>query len=396
MIRIAYVVDHLQMGGAQRHLLQVARGLDRQRYAPEIWTTSAEPGTLAPDFEALGVPVSSFGKGSTLMSPRTLTACQRVARDWRERDVHIVHGYLFEGNLLGTLAARLAGRRVILVSKRSLDRYDRWDRRLAAAWTNRAATRVTVNAGPIRDLVIDHEWCPGSRIEHIPNGVPLPNPSELAREVPQPPDPRGTGPLVGMVGRLGWKKGYEFALQAFARVREQYPDLRVDIVGDGDLRDELPRQAHALGLSETVRFLGQQTDVPRRMLGFDCYVLSSVIEGMPNALLEAMALGRPVVTTAAGGSAEVVVDGESGLVVPIRDADALAEAIARVLSEDLLAQRLGRAAAERARDHFSETAMLSSLDRLYRTEMSRAGLKEEAVPVENLSGEPAREGALPR
>lgn len=396
MIRIAYVVDHLQMGGAQRHLLQVIRKINRDRYAPEMWTTSAEPGELAPEFEAEGVPVRSFGIRSTLMSLATLRECRRVATDWRARDVHIVHAYLFEGNLLGTIAGRMAKRPVILVSKRSLDRYDRWDRRAAAWWCNRKATRVLVNALAVRNVVLEHEGCPPAKIEHIPNGVRLPDPLTIA-ESTDPPDPRGDGPLVGMVGRLGWKKGYEFALRAFARLRERIPGLRVDIVGDGDLREGLEAQSRELGLEETVRFLGQRNDVHARMRGFDCYVLSSVVEGMPNALLEAMALGRPVVTTSAGGSAEVVVDGESGMVVPPKDADALADAIERVLREELLAERLSRGAVARVRSHFGELAMMSALDRLYRKELSAAGLKEEPGRVEQSPRDPsAGEGAAPR
>ncbi len=396
MIRIAYVIDHLRMGGAQRHLLQVVRRLDRRRYAPEMWTTSADRGELAADFEAEGVPVRSFEIESTLMSLRTLTACRRVAQDWRTRDIHIVHAYLFEGNLLATIAGRLAKRPVILISKRSLDRYERWDHRAAAWWCNRTATRVLVNAISVRNVVLEHEGCSPSVIEHIPNGVPLPDPTQIP-EAPTPEiDPRGDGPLVGMVGRLGWKKGYEYALQAFAQLRDRVPGLRVDIVGDGDLRQELEAQAKELGLEGTIRFLGQQTDVARRMSTFDCYVLSSVIEGMPNALLEAMALGRPVVTTSAGGSAEVAIDGESGLVVPPRDADALSSAIERVLTEELLSERISRGAASRVKSQFSERAMLTALDTLYRREMTAAGLKAETARVEQSSGTAAGEGTVPQ
>lgn len=397
MIRIAYVIDHLRMGGAQRHLLQVMRRLDREQYAPEIWTTSANRGELEADFEALDVPVHSFEIQSTLMSGKTLAACRRVAADWRARDIHIVHGYLFEGNLLGTIAGKLAGCRVLLISKRSLDLYKRWDHRIAAWWNNRAATKVTVNAVAVRDVVLQHERCAPGKIVNIPNGVPLPDAAQSG-SAPDADDPRGDGPLVGMVGRLGWKKGYEYALDAFAQLKDRIPGLRVDIVGEGDQRDKLEAKSSELGLADTVRFLGQQTDVPRRMRGFDCYVLSSVIEGMPNALLEAMALGRPVVTTAAGGSAEVAIDGESGLVVPTHDADALASAIEQVLTNEILRERISRAAALRVKNHFSEQAMMSALDTLYRTELAAAGLKAEPRPVEQSrgAGPVSGEGVVPQ
>lgn len=366
MIRIAYLVDHLAVGGAQSHLLQVVRGLDRDTYAPEMWTASADPGDLASTFEAAGVPVRSFGIEKTMLSPSTLSAAMRVGRDMRRRGVRIAHGYLFEGNVLAALVGRFGRLPVTIVSKRSLDRYDRLDRRLAAALSNRLADVVTVNAAAVRDLVAEHEWCPGSRMVLIPNGVALP--PRTAR-----PRPRNDRPVVGMVGRLGWKKGYPHAIRAAALLRDRVPGVRFDIVGDGDMRAELEALVREAGLADTVRFLGQRRDVPELMAGFDCYALSSVIEGMPNALLEAMAAGLPVVTTSAGGSAEVVVHGESGLVVPPADPEALANAIATVLADPGRAARMGAAAEARARSTFGLEAMLATMDGLYRAQLARAG-----------------------
>jgi glycosyltransferase involved in cell wall biosynthesis len=374
MIKIAYIIDHLRVGGAQRHLLEVVRGLDRERFKPEMWTAAAEPGDLAPVFERYGVPVRSFGIGSTMLSPRTLGAVKRVAGDLKGRGVSIAHGYLFEGNFLAGLVGRYARLPLTLASKRSLDRYTRLDRRLAAWLSNRLATRVTVNAEAVGNFVVAHEWCPPAKLVKLPNGVALPSAQDVSPPTSSQPDPRGSGPLVGMVGRLTWKKGYEFAIEAAATLRDRVPGIRVDIVGDGPLRAQLEAQVESSGLEKTIRFLGQRKDVPQLMTTFDCFMLSSVIEGMPNALLEAMALGRPVVTTSAGGSGEVVVDGESGLVVPPHDPHALAAAVERVLRDRTLAERLGEAAIRRVRDNFSLEAMLRGLEALYTSELARAGI----------------------
>lgn len=374
MIRVAYVIDHLRVGGAQRHLLEVVRGLDRDRYALEMWSAAADPGDLASVFEREGVPVRSFGISGTMLSPRTLSAVRRVARDLAARDVQVVHGYLFEGNFLAALAGRLGRRPVTLVSKRSLDRYGRADRRIAAWVSNQLASRVTVNASAVWDVVREHEWCAPGRMVLIPNGVALPASVEPSASRRDAEDPRGNGPLVGMVGRLSWKKGYDVALAAFAQLRDALPGVRVDIVGDGELRADLEARAQSLGLGNTVRFLGQRRDVPELMRGFDCFVLSSLIEGMPNALLEAMAVGRPVVTTSAGGSAEVVVDGECGLVVPPGDAAAIARAVESLLRDPQRARTFGERAERRVRESFSLEAMLRSFDELYTSELARAGV----------------------
>jgi len=373
MTKVAYIIDHLRVGGAQRHLLDVVRGLDRERFTPEMWTASPDPGDLASVFEKNDVAVRSFEIPATMLSPRTLLAVKRVGDDLRRRRVQIAHGYLFEGNFLAALVGRYARLPVTLVSKRSIDRYTRLDRRAAAWLSNALATRVLVNADAVGRFVTEHEWCSTAKMVNLPNGVALPSLQDLA---PAPPavDPRGDGPLVGMVGRLTWKKGYEFAIEAARLLRESLPSLRLDIVGDGPLRPALTEHVERAGLQQTIRFLGQRRDVAQLLRGFDCFMLSSVIEGMPNALLEAMALGRPVVTTSAGGSGEVVVDGESGLVVPPRDPRALASAVERVLTDRGLAERLGEAATHRVREKFSLEAMLRSIEALYVAELSRAGI----------------------
>jgi glycosyltransferase involved in cell wall biosynthesis len=147
-------------------------------------------------------------------------------------------------------------------------------------------------------------------------------------------------------------------------------DARLVILGDGPERKAL--EARARGMR--VAFPGFVENAGAWFARADLFVLSSYAEGMPNALLEAMALGRPVVTTSAGGSGEVVVDGESGLVVPPHDPHALAAAVERVLRDRTLAERLGEAAIRRVRDNFSLEAMLRGLEALYTSELARAGI----------------------
>ncbi len=210
MIRVAYVIDHLRVGGAQRHLLEVVRGLDRDRYALEMWSAAADPGDLASVFEREGVPVRSFGISGTMLSPRTFSAVRRVARDLAAREVQVVHGYLFEGNFLAALTGRFGRRPVTLVSKRSLDRYGRADRRVAAWLSNQLANRVTVNASAVWEVVREHEWCAPGRMVMIPNGVALPASVEPSAARRDADDPRSRqrrlayGTLVALLLAAGW------------------------------------------------------------------------------------------------------------------------------------------------------------------------------------------------
>ena len=387
MFRVAYIVDHLQTGGAQKHLLRVVENLDRDQFCPEIWTASAEPGELADDFRALDTPVYSVGIRQSMIRPATLGLAWKMSRELRRRNVNIVHGYLFEGNFLAALSRTLRASPITFVAKRSLDRYTRRDRRIAAAFSNRIADRVIVNAGAVGELVRDHEWCPSEKILEIPNGVEFP-PSPMRR--PLDPD----HPTIGMVGRLGWKKGYEFALEAFARLRESLPGLKVEIVGAGNLRDELLRQRHALGLEDCVHFLGRRDDVPTLLPRWDTYLLSSVIEGMPNALLEAMAAGLPVVTTRAGGCGEIVQDGVSGLLVDTHDSAAIAAALQRVLSDSALAGRLSSKGRQRVQQCYSLEAMIGAMEGAYRASLQDAGFKIPAKSAENTKDSRNSESSL--
>ena len=391
MFRVAYIVDHLQIGGAQKHLLRVVEGLDRDQFTPEIWTASDDPGELADEFRARDTAVHAVGIRDSMMRPATLRSTWEMSRELRRHKVDIVHGYLFEGNFLAALARLFRAAPVTFVAKRSLDLYTRRDRRLAAAFSNRVADQVVVNAGSVGELVRTHEWCPPSKILEIPNGVEFPSAA-----VRRPLDP--ARPTIGMVGRLGWKKGYEFALEAFAALRKLIPGLQVEIVGEGNLRDELLLQRHALDLEDCVQFLGRRNDVPALLPRWDVYLLSSVIEGMPNAHLEAMAAGLPVVSTRAGGCDEIIEDGVSGLLADTHDAAGLADALERVLTDPQLAASLSGAGRKRVEEHYSLDAMIGSMQRAYRASLQDAGFKipanwaEKTVDSRN-SGSPLLENA---
>jgi glycosyltransferase involved in cell wall biosynthesis len=181
-------------------------------------------------------------------------------------------------------------------------------------------------------------------------------------------------PLVGSVGRFRPQKGYADLLVAMKQVKENAPTARLLLVGDAELQADLEAKAMSLGLDEVVTFAGVRTDVPEILTALDVFVLASLWEGMPNAILEAMAAGLPVVATAVGGTPEVVVDGVTGLLVPPRDPTALAQAITRLLDDPDLRQRMGRAGRERVLQHFSVEQMVKRTQTLYEQLLDAKGL----------------------
>ena len=169
-------------------------------------------------------------------------------------------------------------------------------------------------------------------------------------------------PLVGNVARLAEQKGQRFLVEAAARV----PEARFAIVGDGELRGDLERRTHELGVADRVLFTGARDDVPDLLASFDVFAHPSLFEGLCLAVIEAQAAGVPVVATPVGGIRETVIDGETGLLVPPRDPDRLAQAIRRLLGDPGLARRLAEEARRRVRERFSAERMVERTLALYR------------------------------
>jgi glycosyltransferase involved in cell wall biosynthesis len=185
--------------------------------------------------------------------------------------------------------------------------------------------------------------------------------AKAARPTPLVPD----GPVVAAVARLVPVKGFQYLIDAVPEVLRRCPRTRFLIVGDGELRPGLERRVRAAGLAERIAFAGFRADVASVMAATDLIVLPSVNEGMGRVLVTAMALGKPIVATHVGGVAELLGEGEAGILVPARDAGALAQAIGTLLLDGARAQRLGAAGRRRA-PRYSAEAMLEALARLYR------------------------------
>jgi glycosyltransferase involved in cell wall biosynthesis len=172
--------------------------------------------------------------------------------------------------------------------------------------------------------------------------------------------------LVVTVGRLTEQKGHCYLIDAAASVVSTYPDTHFLFIGDGELRGELQRQAQQAGLSENVHFLGIRKDVPDLLVAADLFVLPSLWEGLSIALLEAMAASKPIVATAVSGTTQAMTHGETGLIVPPRDSQALADAINQLLSDPPQAQALGQAAKQHVVVNFSAQKQAHEHLALYR------------------------------
>jgi glycosyltransferase involved in cell wall biosynthesis len=233
--------------------------------------------------------------------------------------------------------------------------YGRRSRIHLAARVGRLANVFVCVSGFGADLMRD-EGIPSSALKVLPNGI------DLVRFSFSAPNLRGPAMTVA---RLSPEKDLTSLLKAVARLVEQSPDFRLEIVGDGPSRAELSSLAHSLGIEEYVAFLGDRTDVPELLRRARMFILSSKTEGLSLSLLEAMARGLPVVATRVGGTPEVVLDGTSGLLVPPGDVPALAAAIHRIWTDAGLAMSLARAARAKVERDFDIGRAVKKYEALY-------------------------------
>ena len=371
-IRVLFVVGNFTTGGAERHLIELWRRLDRDEFDVTVACFRREGGFLA-EALSLGWPVVDLAVGRRIYDARGAAAFTRLVRLVRSFRPDVVHGYLFGPNLFAALAGRLAGVPVVAVAKRNMDAFETprqaWAERLA----HRMATHVTAVSEAVADSVVAL-GVPRGRVTVIPNGV------DAARfaDGPSVAEARSAlgaddSPLVGSVGCLAARKDYGTLLDALARLAGRATPFRAALVGDGVERAALEERARALGLAQRVRFLGERPGVERLLPGMDVFVLSSREEGIPNALLEAMAAGRPCVATAVGGTPEVLRDGETGWLVPPADPAALAEALADALARPDEARRRGDAARRAVRETMSIEAMARRHADFYRCAVRERG-----------------------
>jgi glycosyltransferase involved in cell wall biosynthesis len=358
---VLFVVHNFVVGGAERHLLELWSRIDRQRFEVEIACFSRR-GPFAAEVDSLGWPVHDLGMGERIYDLRGLRGLSRLLHRVLAFRPDVVHGYLIGGSLFGAIAGRVCGVPAVVAAKRSLDAFETPRQRAI----HRLALRLSTHVTAVSDAVaasVHALGVPRERITVIPNGV------DTARFAPAPAAPPAAAgarePLIGSVGCLAIRKDYGTLLEALALVAGRGAGFRTLLVGDGPERAALESRSRSLGLGGRVCFAGERADVERLLPTMDVFVLSSREEGIPNALLEAMAAGRPVIATAVGGTPEVVRAGETGWLVPPGAPEPLAVAIEEALAHPAEAARRGAAGRRAAVEHLDIATMVRRHERFY-------------------------------
>jgi glycosyltransferase involved in cell wall biosynthesis len=374
---VCHVITEFDAGGAERILLQTVQRLDQARFPSHI--VSLRPGgSLAPVAQRSGVEVIDLGMGRR---PGPITIL-RLARLFRDRKVDIAYGFLYDASIATRIAGWLAHVPVVLTSTQAslsyLPRMAWWVDRATARWCQRI---VAVSRGTA-EFVIAREGIPRSKVVVIPNAVDLErfrpgDRAEARARLGLPADAF----VVACVARLHPQKGHRYLFDALAAVRAQIPGIVCVMAGEGALRSDLEAEVQRQGLGRECQFRGVMDPVQPLYDAADVIVLPSLYEGMPNVVLEAMAMGCPVIATAVEGSVDVVEHGVTGLLVPPADSSALGRALLELAGDSKRRGAMGRAARAAAEHSHGIDRLVAATEALYSTEWERAMGGDNARPV---------------
>jgi glycosyltransferase involved in cell wall biosynthesis len=340
-LRVAHVVVSMDVGGLERNVVNQVREADRLGQQVNV-VCLERPGTLAERVEELGGRIHCMNKPPGLK----LGLIARLRGELQCLRPDVVHTHQVVGLFYAATAARLAGVPLVVHTEHGKHYAGRRNNAILGWLGGHHVSRFYCLSQDMADEAIAARVVPRRKIRVIDNGVDMTrfrdagNPAALRAALGIPTN----APVIGTAGRLTEIKRQDMLIRSFARLKQRFPEARLVLVGDGPLRDELGRLAQELGVADAVHFAGYTTDPQYYHHMFDIFALTSRSEGVPQALIEAGVAGRPVIATRVGGIPEMIVDGESGLLIDPGDVDALTEGLCRLVSDPGLARRLGEAA----------------------------------------------------
>ncbi|HCC47233.1 MAG TPA: hypothetical protein DEQ38_03825 [Elusimicrobia bacterium] len=366
-LRLLFVIENEAYGGGEKGFAQLINGLDPARY--EFLAACRAEGPFAEKIRH-AARVIPFDMGQRFSLP----GFARLRRIIRDEGVDLVHSQGARADLYARLAAAAAGRPSVSTLQMPVEGFDVGPLRkalyvLADKFSSLFCDRVIVVSPALARFALERRPFSADKVRLIYN-APGPEFFDAPAGAGRPAVPGAEGKfLIGAAARLVWQKGFACLIDALALIKAEEPELSSRLLcalaGEGELKEELMERARRAGLSNVV-FPGFIQRPAEFLSGLDVFLLPSLREGQPNALLEAMALGKPIIASAIDGVIGTVEDGRDALLVPPGDARALAAAIRKAAADPGLARRLGESARAAARGKFSHGVFISEHDRLYR------------------------------
>jgi glycosyltransferase involved in cell wall biosynthesis len=370
-IKILQMIDQPFLGGGQINLLSLAKNLDKEKF--EVFVCSGEEGPLVDEVRKNNLtyfPVAFSKK----LNRKTVKDLIPVLRD---NKIDILHTHGGVAGFYGRWAARKCRLPVIIHTLHGIHYLHyrnfllKWIYVLLERYFSRFTDALIFVSDADREKGKRFKLAPEEKMVVVKNGIDLSS-RELQKKLESEIEKnrrdlglQSSQPIVGTVARLHRQKGITYLLKAAKRICQAFPEIKILIVGGGPLRSKLEREAQRLGLEDVVWFMGKREDVTKFLSIFDIFVLPSLWEGLPYVLMEAAALGKTVVATDIDGVREVIENGKTGILVPPRNPESLAQAVRRLLQDKGYALKLGQKIGEEVLPRFTLSRMVTQIQNLY-------------------------------
>lgn len=357
-IRVLVLIKGLGIGGAEKLISEGARFWDRESFDYSVAYVLPWKDQLVGDLESQGIEVQMIG-GERGLTPPTLSRLRRLVRD---EHIDLIHAHLPTMGIVARVASPVP---VVYTEHNMADSYRPLTRTLNRMTYGRNAAATAVSGA----VAVSIAGWPGDPAMVIPNGVAVhvdPDGVAAARQELRLAE---SDLLVAHVGNIRPGKGHDVLIDAVAHLHERLPSVRFVSIGGEKYPGDLERvrgRAIEAGLEDVLRFMGRRPDALSFVAAADLFVNPSSVEGLPVAILEAMALGRPVVAAAAGGVPGIVKDGVTGILVEPNEPEALAGGIEKMLNDPYLAERLGQAAQDMVEKEYGLEPMVRATEDVYR------------------------------
>ncbi|MBN2097716.1 MAG: glycosyltransferase family 4 protein [Candidatus Omnitrophica bacterium] len=363
-MNVLLLTTHVNLGGVGIYVLSQAKGLTQRGH--QVWVASSG-GNLVPLLSSYGVEHLTLDiKTKSIISPKVFLACRRVAQIVKEKNIQVIHAHTRVTQVLAHLVSQNTGVPYVTTCHGFFK--PRIFRKLFSCWGGHCiAISDAVREHLVNDFNVDKQ-----KISVVHNGVEIEkfSPQKFSQQ-----EKEGfkkdyglkTGaPIIGTVARLSSVKGQQYLILAMQRIVEKIPQAQLLLVGDGPEKENLVAQVKELGIGNKVFFGASTFDTSVPLSIMDVFVLPSLMEGLGLAIIEAQAMGLPIVASDVGGIYSIVQDGITGLLVEAKDVQGLAEAILKLVTDKQLAQSLSQAGQRQARDKLNLRQMIDGIEQVYK------------------------------
>lgn len=362
-VNILYIIEGGFPGGAELNLLTVIREIDKTRY--QIRVCLFKPSViLEEELRELGVPVFILN----FVIKYDIFSILRLSRFMLQEQIDIVHTSLYVSNTFGRIAAILARVPIIIAwehgeTAKQPSRHCKINRILA-----RFTNCIIACSKAVKEKIIAIEGIPGYKIRVIYNCVDLDkfNPLVDTSAIKSQLGIKSDEILIGSVGRLDKVKGQEYLIEAMPQIIKVYPKIKLLLVGKGSLESYLVSTISYLNIKDRVILTGYRRDIPKIMNALDIYICPSLNESLGVSIIEAMSLKKPVIATRVYGIPEVVVENQTGYLIPPKDIDSIVKFVINLLADPEKMRQMGEAGFERVKARFSSGLIIKEIEALYK------------------------------